>query len=50
VRIVVADDSALIRDGLRHLLPAHGFEVVATAADGAELLSTFPFDERLLGN
>ena len=38
MRVVVADDSALIRDGLRHLLPAHGFEVVATAADGAELL------------
>jgi DNA-binding NarL/FixJ family response regulator len=38
VRVVVADDSALIRDGLRHLLPAHGFEVIATAADGSELL------------
>jgi DNA-binding NarL/FixJ family response regulator len=38
VRVVVADDSALIRDGLRHLLPAHGFDVVGTAADGPELL------------
>jgi DNA-binding NarL/FixJ family response regulator len=38
VRLVVADDSALIRDGLRHLLPAHGFEIAATAADGDELL------------
>ena len=38
MRIVVADDSALIRDGLRQLLPAHGFEVAATAADAPTLL------------
>ncbi|MFL5955033.1 MAG: response regulator [Gaiellaceae bacterium] len=38
MRVVVADDSALIRDGLRHLLPTHGVEVAATAADAAELL------------
>jgi DNA-binding NarL/FixJ family response regulator len=38
VRVVVADDSALIRDGLRLLLPAHGFEIAATAANGDELL------------
>ena len=33
MRLVVADDSALIRDGLRRLLPAHGFEIVAAAAN-----------------
>jgi DNA-binding NarL/FixJ family response regulator len=38
VRVVVADDSALIRDGLRHLLPAHGVDVVALAGDGTALL------------
>ena len=38
MRVVVADDSALIRDGLRQLLPAHGFEIAATAADVAALL------------
>jgi DNA-binding NarL/FixJ family response regulator len=38
VRVVVADDSALIRDGLRHLLPAHGFEFAAAVVDAPELL------------
>jgi DNA-binding NarL/FixJ family response regulator len=38
VRIVVADDSILIREGLRHLLPTHGVEIAATAADADELL------------
>jgi DNA-binding NarL/FixJ family response regulator len=38
VRIVVADDSAIVRDGLRHLLEAHGYEIAATAADADELL------------
>ena len=38
MRIVVADDSALIREGLRHLLPSHGVEIAATAADADELL------------
>jgi DNA-binding NarL/FixJ family response regulator len=38
VRILVADDSALIRDGLAHLLPAHGFEVAAAVADAPSLL------------
>jgi DNA-binding NarL/FixJ family response regulator len=40
VRLVIADDSALIRDGLRHALSAHGLEVAATASDGEELLRT----------
>jgi DNA-binding NarL/FixJ family response regulator len=38
VRVVVADDSALVRDGLRHLLPEHGVEVIATAKDADDLL------------
>ena len=33
MRIVVADDSALIRDGLAELLPLHGFEIAATCSD-----------------
>jgi DNA-binding NarL/FixJ family response regulator len=40
MRVVVADDSALIRDGLTKLLPAHGFEVAATAADVEALLAS----------
>ena len=36
MRIVLADDHALFRDGLRSLLEAHGFTVVAEAANGEE--------------
>jgi DNA-binding NarL/FixJ family response regulator len=39
MRLVIADDSAVVRDGLRHALQAHGHEVVATAADGVALLA-----------
>jgi DNA-binding NarL/FixJ family response regulator len=38
VRVVLADDSALIRDGLRQLLPGHGFEIAAAVADAPALL------------
>jgi DNA-binding NarL/FixJ family response regulator len=38
MRLVIADDSALVRDGLEHALSARGLEVAATASDGAELL------------
>jgi DNA-binding NarL/FixJ family response regulator len=38
VRLVVADDSAIVRDGLRHVLEAHGYEIAATATDADELL------------
>jgi DNA-binding NarL/FixJ family response regulator len=39
VRLVVADDSAIVRDGLRHVLEAHGYEIAATASDGDELIA-----------
>ncbi len=38
MRLVIADDSAVVRDGLFHALQAHGHEVVGTAVDAAELL------------
>jgi DNA-binding NarL/FixJ family response regulator len=38
MRLVIADDSALIREGLRQLLVARGFEIAATASDGEGLL------------
>jgi serine/threonine-protein kinase len=38
MRVVIADDSALIRDGLHHLLTAHGIEIAATASNSRELL------------
>jgi two-component system response regulator NreC len=37
-RILLADDHALIRQGLRALLEKHGFQVVSEASDGQETL------------
>jgi len=37
-RILLADDHALIRQGLRTLLEGHGFQVVCEASDGQEAL------------
>jgi DNA-binding NarL/FixJ family response regulator len=38
MRVVVADDSMLVREGVVHLLAGAGFEVVGTAENAAELL------------
>jgi len=38
VRVVIADDSALLREGVAKLLEAEGVEVVGRAVDGADLL------------
>ena len=38
MRVVLADDSLLLREGLARLLDEAGFEVVGQAADGEELL------------
>jgi DNA-binding NarL/FixJ family response regulator len=38
VRVVIAEDLALLRDGLRRLLTDSGFEVVAAVADGDALV------------
>jgi DNA-binding NarL/FixJ family response regulator len=39
IRVLIADDHAMVRDGLRHILEkASGFEVVGEAADGASVL------------
>jgi DNA-binding NarL/FixJ family response regulator len=38
MRVVVADDSVILREGLSRLLVEAGFEVVGQAADAAELL------------
>jgi DNA-binding NarL/FixJ family response regulator len=37
LRVVIADDAALVRDGVAALLRDHGVEVAATASDSAEL-------------
>jgi DNA-binding NarL/FixJ family response regulator len=38
VRVVIADDSLLFREGLSRLLSENGFEIVGTAADADELI------------
>jgi DNA-binding NarL/FixJ family response regulator len=38
MRVVVADDAVLLREGLARLLREAGFEVAGLAADGSELL------------
>ncbi len=44
MRVVLAEDLYLLRDGLTHLLTAHGFEVVAAVSTGPELVKAL--DER----
>ena len=39
MRLIVADDSLILREGLARLLTEVGFDVVAQAADGVELLA-----------
>ena len=39
MRVVIADDSLLIREGVAKLLAEAGFEVVGQAADADELLA-----------
>jgi DNA-binding NarL/FixJ family response regulator len=39
VRVVIAEDSLLFREGLARLLGENGFEVAATAADASRLLA-----------
>lgn len=39
MRVILAEDSALLRDGLRRMLTDEGYEVAATVGDGAALLA-----------
>src|ERR1700749_4913159 len=39
LRVIVADDDVLLREGLASLLGRSGFEVVGQAGDGTELLT-----------
>src|SRR5689334_10101481 len=38
VRVAIADDSALIREGVARVLEANGFEVVAQVGDAVDLM------------
>jgi DNA-binding NarL/FixJ family response regulator len=44
VRVAVADDAVILREGLARLLHEAGFEVVGLAADGSELLALIERD------
>lgn len=39
MKVVIADDHALFRDGLRSLLEAHGVQVLAEARNGSEAIA-----------
>jgi serine/threonine-protein kinase PknK len=39
VRVVLADDDVLLREGLASLLERHGFDVIGQAGDASELLA-----------
>jgi len=39
VRVVIAEDQTLLRDGLTHMLSLYGCEVVAAVEDGTQLLA-----------
>ncbi len=38
MRVVIADDTVLLREGIAQLLERHGFEVVGQAGDGDDLM------------
>lgn len=39
MRVVLAEDLYLLRDGMSHLLAAHGFDIVAAVESGPELVA-----------
>lgn len=45
MRVILAEDSALLRDGLRRMLTDEGYLVVAAVGDGARLLDAVAADE-----
>jgi DNA-binding NarL/FixJ family response regulator len=45
MRVVIAEDSALLREGLSRLLAESGFEIVAAVADGESALRAIAADQ-----
>ena len=45
MRVVIAEDLFLLRDGLTRLLEAHGMQVTAAVGNGAELLASVTADK-----
>ena len=46
MRVVIAEDLALLRDGLSRILKAHDFEVVAEVGDPRELAAASGGDSK----
>ena len=44
MRVAIADDSVLLREGLSRILAERGLQVTTTASDAAELLTAIPHD------
>jgi DNA-binding NarL/FixJ family response regulator len=45
VRVVIAEDLFLLRDGLTRMLEAHGLEITAAVDNGADLLAALTSDQ-----
>ena len=45
MRVVIAEDLFLLRDGLTRMLQAHGLEIVAAVDNGADLLAAVAREE-----
>ena len=45
MRVVIAEDLFLLRDGLTRMLQAHGLEIVAAVDNGADLLAAVTADK-----
>jgi DNA-binding NarL/FixJ family response regulator len=45
VRVVIAEDLFLLRDGLTRMLEAHGFEITAAVDNGSDLLDAIRADK-----
>jgi DNA-binding NarL/FixJ family response regulator len=45
VRVVIAEDLFLLRDGLTRMLEAHGLEIIAAVDNGADLLAAVAKDQ-----
>jgi DNA-binding NarL/FixJ family response regulator len=45
VRVVIAEDLFLLRDGLSRMLEAHGLEVIAAVDNGTDLLEALTMDQ-----
>ena len=48
IRVVLADNHALVRQGLKALLEREGFQVAGEASDGQEVVRLVPMDRLMV--